>query len=292
VRRAFRIMGIIGILLLLNPGCSKKSTKPSDDQEQPPPSLTGKIVFVSDRTGADELYSMNSQGTEVETLTHNGSEFPDKSYPRLSPDCTKIAFIGSSNLCILDYATGSTEILVPVSDSIGCHLGVSWSPDSKRICFCAYTHPSDDIWLFDTGTEALTRLTHTTWSDEWYPAWSPNGDLIAFSDDGDLSTMNTWGTEVRKIGVKGGYMDWSPDASKIAFNYARGDSGLPWLGIINLDGTGMLPLGDGDHPAFSPDGKQIVFNVRHGWIFRMNADGSEQVRLSAGGLYWDFDPDW
>jgi Tol biopolymer transport system component len=289
MKHFFSITVLVGILLILSGGCSKKSTEPKDDEDQKP-NLKGKIVFVSDRSGADELYSMNSQGTEVEQLTENGSEQPDKSYPRLSSDGTKIAFTASGDLCIFDYSGGQIETILSLEEnSMYCEDGLSWSPDSKRICFCAGVYSAywvGDIYIVDLGNKVMTKLTGTRETREAYPAWSPNGDLIAFCGKG-LCTMNTSGTEIHSLDTTYSYMDWSPDGSKIVF---RG------LSLINSDGTGKVSLADGFHPAFSPDGKQIVFcrtkYVHQENIYRMDVDGSDVVRLSTSDQYRDFDPDW
>ena len=57
---------------------------------------------------------------------------------------------------------------------------------------------------------------------------------------------------------------------------------------MNADGSNphlvsSQPGGD-SHPAWSPDGKQIVFHktvLGHGQVYVMNADGSHMKRLTA-----------
>lgn len=303
--RLFQIMAVVGILLLLNPGCSKKSTKSSDDQEQPPPSLTGKIVFVSDRTGADELYSMNSNGTEVERLTLNSSEFPEKICPRISPDGVKVAFSNSSgSIYVFDFVTKTTEKLFEASDSLESQPQMSWSPDSKRICFSGISPGKPPkIWLFDTGSKALTKLTHKEWSYDAYPSWSPKGDLISFwrqdaPSSYTLYLMNTAGSELRSIASDEdmGFSDWSPDASKIAYDCLQRDIGVRWVVLINPDGTNRIELTSGEYPSFSPDGKYLVFcrsdQQGHYQIYRMDVNGSNEVKLSTVDQYSDYEPDW
>ncbi len=67
---------------------------------------------------------------------------------------------------------------------------------------------------------------------------------------------------------------YSPDGAKIIF--VRGG-----IYRINADGSGITQLttGSDTYPSYSPDGESIVF-VRNQSIFKMNADGSNQTRLT------------
>ena len=54
------------------------------------PGSNGKIVFISDRDGNWEIYTMNADGSEQTRLTINNS---DDQFPSWSPDGTKIVFV-------------------------------------------------------------------------------------------------------------------------------------------------------------------------------------------------------
>ena len=53
-----------------------------------------KIAFTSERDGNPEIYIMNADGSEQTRLTENDVH---DSYPSLSPDGSKIAFVRLSN---------------------------------------------------------------------------------------------------------------------------------------------------------------------------------------------------
>lgn len=72
---------------------------------------------------------------------------------------------------------------------------------------------------------------------------------------------------------------WSPDGKKIAFSSNR--DGALEIYVVNVDGTGRTRLTDNteaaSHPAWSPDGAKIVFasgSQLQSHIILMNPDGS------------------
>jgi Tol biopolymer transport system component len=89
-------------------------------------------------------------------------------------------------------------------------------------------------------------------------------------------------------------------AGVLAFAHVVGDLNAD-IYIVNTDGTGLEPLtetpGWEEDPSWSPDGDRIVYAayppgnlyVDTASIWVMNADGSNQVQLSAG---YGFSPAW
>ncbi|MDP9389616.1 MAG: hypothetical protein M3Q48_17300 [Actinomycetota bacterium] len=132
-----------------------------------------------------------------------------------------------------------------------------------------------------------------------------NGRIACEGGRGDprnpeVFTINPDGSGERVLTdhpLRDGDPSWSPDGTKIAFESSR-DGGSE-VYVMNADGTGVTRL-TFNGPAedrgtnWSPDGTQIVFHSArfpvvdpipgHGHssleIFKMNADGSNQTRLT------------
>ena len=86
------------------------------------------------------------------------------------------------------------------------------------------------------------------------PAWSVRG-RIAFSLHNAIYTMRPDGSRRRRV-VAGWDPDWSPDGRTLVYQ-VRGKAALA---LIRPDGRRRRILtADGAQPAFSPDGKYIVF---------------------------------
>ncbi len=77
-----------------------------------------------------------------------------------------------------------------------------------------------DIYLQSVGGRNAINLTKDTPEDDTQPAFSPDGDSIAFRserDGGGIFVMGRTGESVRRL-TDGGYNPtWSPDATKILY---------------------------------------------------------------------------
>jgi TolB protein len=77
---------------------------------------------------------------------------------------------------------------------------------------------------------------------------------------------------------------WSPDGERIA--YASGYEGHTAVWVMNANGGGRRQLthGQGDMaPAWTPDGRRLVF-TRDGVLYVMDADGGRVESLAAEGV--------
>lgn len=142
------------------------------------------IAFISDRTGAEELYISDAMGQKVIQLTKNSKALI--SAPDWSPDSKKITFRDSAkNLYYLDINTNKITLV----DSAERYLvnGYSWSPDSKWI---VYNKQGDNnfpsLYLYDVQTKKIARLTNGTTFD-FGPQFDPEGKYLYFISRRDFS---------------------------------------------------------------------------------------------------------
>ncbi|MBN4084025.1 PD40 domain-containing protein [bacterium AH-315-A03] len=104
------------------------------------------------------------------------------------------------------------------------------------------------------GSKVRQLTDNDDWA--WAPAWSPDGEQIAFASvrDGDheIFVMDADGSKVRQLTDNDdldGSPSWSPDGKRIAFSSDR--YGESEIFVMNADGTNTYSTGQqGLNPRF------------------------------------------
>lgn len=259
-RRILLATGLILLPLLLF-GCGGSSdSEPMGDQEE------GRIVFTGESILSNgylttAIHTMNADGTGVRQLTSG-----------------EAAIHGS------------------------------FSRDGSKIVFMTHTPPYTvpkpmHIWVMNSDGTGRKHLVDVSFGVA--PALSPDGSKVVFSEGNSIMIMSTDGGEPVMITPGDPKRDgillhdtvsFSPDGSTILYtiksdptDYSRQHEYNAH--VMNVDGTGnMLLATNVSEPAYSPDGKRIVFkrvrtpdsHLETLEIWIMNADGSAQTQLTSG----------
>ena len=264
-------------------------------------SVNGRIAFVRFAGGNREIFTINPDGSGLRRVTTNSAN--DRS-PSFSPDGRTIAFTsyrgGRWGIYVMN-ADGTGERSVTVGGGLIVDSGdaLDFSPDGERIVFSGSTGVDADIYSIGVDGVGLAQLTDRPGS-EYQPAWSPDGDRIAFiTSERKIWIMNADGSGLTQLvpGFAGTQHDpaFSPDGLTIAFQGGVVDQ--QDLYLVGVDGSGLAaltstPVHEGN-PAFSPDGKKLVFLTSQGGSVGLEVigiDGSGRAQVTPLGL--DIDPDW
>ena len=231
----------------------------------------------------------NAEPPPINRLTSDGHL---KQRPAWSPDGNWLAFTrhqGATIFLFLRSADGKEERRLTKREAP--EYDACWSPDGKRLAF-AYDNAmpnQGDIEVYSIGTDGDNlqpvarspgKLTHEEW-----PAWSPDGEWIAFSstreDNQEIHVCRPDGKEIKRLTSDpaiDAHPCWSPDSKRIVFSTSRW--GGMELAVMNANGSGLVRLtesrGLDDYPAWSPGGQRIGFTSNRDGnldIYTIDPDG-------------------
>jgi tricorn protease len=137
-----------------------------------------KIVFISDRTGEEELWLIAQDGTgQPEQLTRGGSAF--RYAPAWSPDGSRIAFSDKDGK--LYVLTMSDRRLTEIADDPrGQIQDYTWAPRGGHLAFSmADPRGARAIHIWSAGDGRVRKVTEGFFS-EYGPAWDPDGNYLYY----------------------------------------------------------------------------------------------------------------
>ena len=199
----------------------------------------------------------------------------------------------------------------PLVQEAGTQNDPSWSPDHEQI---VYRDTRVGLKIVTKGGDPVMNFTNE--AKDTHPAWSPNGDTIAFASDRSTtydvyklptSTPNANPIPLADSGAKEWDPSWSPNGDRIAF--ASGKDGPPGkdgpFAIYTMDMNGgdvkavTTDEASYEDPAWSPNGDWIAVTRRDPgaqltdpkqlWLTHPDGTGAHQLMTESVGVS---DPTW
>lgn len=263
------------------------------------------VVYASQEAGNWDVFVRDSEAGAARNLTADSKD--SDSEPALSPDGMQVAFRSERDgggIFLVDLQGGAARKLSALGHN------PAWSPDGSEIV-CAtegIVRPEDrytaasQLWAVRVDNGARRLVSN---GDAVQPAWSPNGDRVAFwaSKNGqrDLFTVRSRprnGITPEPVAVTNdAAVDWnpvwSPDGNYLYFLSDR--SGLMGMYRVRMDQESgerageleavRLPVEDVAHISFSRDGRRLAF-VEYRFLANLY-----RARLEPGGEVLNSSPE-
>lgn len=270
----------------------------------------GDLVFSSDRTGSQQIWTMHADGSGARQITLEAG-FANW-WPRISPDRRRILFYrspsgfpGDSSRASLwmvnPDGTGLSEVRKVGRDGWTSQGHAEWSPSGQELAMYGGVNGATQIFITNRSGAIVRQVTNRAGANTDV-SWTPNGYNLVFNgcsrtpctaNDLEIYFVSaSGGTETRiTTNTRPDYAPhFSPDGGSLAWLQKTGDTGNGILGTWGImlrrtsDGTLSTLLDDGEVnsvPVWSGDGTQLFFHridqaASGRWrIFRIDLDGTD-----------------
>lgn len=249
----------------------------------------GHIFYVSEQTLMARPFS-------VDKLAFTGEPFPVTDRIQMAANTGLVDFSTSltGDLAYISNAQAEQSRLVWVdrsgkeTGSVGMPAPLhdfALSPDATRVAVAVSTLDGrGDIWVADIKRGTASRLTFHN-RDHFFPLWSPDGNRIAYSVDGDkiaAKLASGAGDEQVIAEEKDGNLllqDWAPDGSRVMATLIALDGNRDLVTFSASNKEAAAPYLRTPEPIretrgrFSPDSRWVAY--------QSNESGRAEVYVQA-----------
>jgi serine/threonine protein kinase/Tol biopolymer transport system component len=156
-----------------------------------------------------------------------------------------------------------------LTDQEGRETFPSLSPDGRSLLYVKSVDGNADIYLQRVGGGNPLDLTRDSAADDTQPAFSPDGQQIAFRSEregGGLFVMGATGESARRLTDSGYNPAWSPDGRRIVYAtegvagpLERRQTSQLWIVDVATQEKRLLGKRDAVQPSWSPHGQRIAY---------------------------------
>ncbi len=235
------------------------------------------LFYDSNLGGQADIYRMALPRGEAERLTNDPS---DDFAPRLSPNGREVVFHswrgGSRDIYVMPLDGGPVQ---RVTNTPRQEWLAAWSPDGSALAF-GESSPTGALWIVRRNRDGTwgKPMERVDSGGQW-PAWSPDGHWIAFSNDplsrtGRLTVIPVDSGPARVLvdparpgGLQVEQIHWSPDSKSLWFKShdATGNASILSIPLAGGEPKLRVRFDDPARPSYRTTwwlgAKRIYFTV-------------------------------
>jgi TolB protein len=207
---------------------------------------TNKICFASNRSGNEEIWTMNPDGTNLQQITHTNNTVHDRA-PTFSPDGKLITFQSDRyrgwEIWTIDVESFQAGKL---TNNAADDWKPNWSFNRDKIVFQSNRDGNWEIYTMNSDGTDVRNITNDP-ADDTDPSWSPDGTKIVYAsthgglDEPEIFVIDAGGIgEPERITDYAGYdgaPSFSPYGNSIVFESDRSGN----LDIWRIDYASNTP---------------------------------------------------
>jgi dipeptidyl aminopeptidase/acylaminoacyl peptidase len=213
-----------------------------------------------------------------------------------------VALLGLPQNCVVDGVNPRT--VETVADLFTVVFELSCVPGGT-LAFVSTRDGEPHIYLSSVTGADIRRLTNQL-PAEFAPAWSPNGERLAFNSFDGTYVINRDGSGLRRLQNGGHSPSWDPDSKRLLVTDTLG------FRIISVDDANASVVNidiqsDAETPrivaawegVWSPDGSRIAFTAFDDQdlirlvVMNLNGTGAQEIVKPSGHAIWDeCGPEW
>jgi TolB protein len=263
------------------------------------PGIFGSRIAFAMTGKKGEIATIGMDGQELHVVTQMNSQCL---LPALSPSGGQIAFTsylrGGADLWVVSASGGRAK---RISDRPGLNTGAAWLNNGTIVLTLSYEGNAELYKISASDGKVMGRLTNDPAAIDTSPSVSPGGDQIAFVSDRQgtpqIFVMPSSGGAARRITFQGNYNQtprFCPRKETPIIAFTGRDERLVF-DVFTYDMRGgkidrvTQSQGSNFDPAWSPDGRLLVYASSRGGLFIKNLQTQKEFQIYKGGAK---NPSW
>jgi TolB protein len=263
------------------------------------PGVFGSRIAFAMTGKSAEIATIGMDGQELHVVTQMKSQCL---LPAISPTGGQIVFNsylrGGADLWLVSASGGRAR---RISDRPGLNTGAAWMGTGALAVTLSYEGNAELYKISASDGKVMARLTSSPSSIDTSPSLSPGGDQIAFVSDRQgtpqVFVMPSSGGAARRVTFQGNYNQtprFCPRKDTPLIAFTGRDERLVFDIFIYDMRSGKIDRvtqgpGSNYDPAWSPDGRLLVYASSRGGLFVRNLQTQKEYQIYKGGAK---NPSW